>query len=793
VIKVYKKGVKEQLSKNFVSTEFDCHGDNCCTETKIDEQLVNYLQQIRDHFGSAIDISSGFRCESHNATVSKAKASKHISGSAADFKVRGVAHDEVAKYAESIGIKGIGLYYWGCHIDTRTTKYFWLTADEIPVDTFGSLDPESPEVDTEEDGTLFMKYNETNKPLVCMQTQSTCYKGTRTMQPKGVLWHSTGANNPYLSRYVQPSDKKSAEDTYTKEEWQKLLGKNKYGNDWNHTEVQAGLNCWIGKLTDGTVTTIQTMPWNYRPWGCASGSNGSCNNGWVQFEICEDSLADKNYFNAAYKEACEITAYICRLYNIDPKGTVDYNGLNVPTILCHQDSYKLKLGSNHGDVYHWFKKYGKTMDDVRNDVAKLLSNSDNTNGTVTTPESAEVVKEYKVIVDIPTYHTAADALAKTNTKGTYEAGVYYIYSKYPDGVSGMLNISKDTTGKTAGAWINPSENVIKDEKEPVKEELQKLYRVRTAWNDEKSQKGAFASLANAKECCQKAGEGYKVFDWEGREVYAYIAPEVTEQPTYDKDNEDVTTSTKAVYDLNYPQKHLIIDPAVGEVLDEALCTKAIVAIMKNNPDFDAEIAKAFFSLACKYKIDPMMVVAQSILETGWFKFAGSSVKPEQHNYCGLGATGGGISGASFDTIEDGVRAQLQHLYAYGCKEELPTDELLVDPRFKYVTRGIAPYWEQLAGRWAVPGFDGSDAEASMLAGTTYGQKIARICEQLLATEIFAEDIDKYFCKNEPEIEDEILPEPDESERIDTEKVNIVLSLLEKLLKMLITLFSRKTN
>ena len=47
-----------------------------------------------------------------------------------------------------------------------------------------------------------MKYSESNKPLVCMMTQSTCYKGTSKMAVKGVLWHSTGANNPNLKRYV---------------------------------------------------------------------------------------------------------------------------------------------------------------------------------------------------------------------------------------------------------------------------------------------------------------------------------------------------------------------------------------------------------------------------------------------------------------------------------------------------------------------------------------------------------------------------------------------------------------
>ena len=221
--------------------------------------------------------------------------------------------------------------------------------------------------ETQQGGNGKMKYSKSNPPLVCMQTNSTCYKGTSTMQVKGVLWHSTGANNPLLSRYVQPTDGASDYDKMIK-----LLGKNKYGTDWNHTKQNAGLNCWIGKLADGSVTTVQTMPWNYRPWGCGSGSKGSCNTGWIQFEICEDALTDKNYFNAVYKEAVELTAYLCTLYGLNPKGTANLNGVTVPVILCHADSHKLGLGSNHGDVLHWFNKYGKTMDDVRNDVAALM-------------------------------------------------------------------------------------------------------------------------------------------------------------------------------------------------------------------------------------------------------------------------------------------------------------------------------------------------------------------------------------------------------------------------------------
>ena len=213
-----------------------------------------------------------------------------------------------------------------------------------------------------------MKYSKSNPPLVCMQTQSTCYNGTRNMTVKGVLWHCTGANNPTLKRYVQPSD--NAPD---RDKWLELLGVNTGRNDWNHIPMQAGLNAWIGKLADGTPTTVQTMPWDYRPWGCGSGGRGTCNDGWVQFEICEDALTDAEYFNAVYQEGCELTAYICQMFGLDPKSTVAHAGVDVPVILCHNDSAKMGLGSWHGDVYNWFNRYGKTMDDVRNDVAALLA------------------------------------------------------------------------------------------------------------------------------------------------------------------------------------------------------------------------------------------------------------------------------------------------------------------------------------------------------------------------------------------------------------------------------------
>ena len=213
-----------------------------------------------------------------------------------------------------------------------------------------------------------MKYSEEKEPIQCIMTNSTCYLSTRKFTPKGILWHSAGMNSVYLRRFVQPSKN---DPNYN--ELIKLLGKNTYGNDLNHIHKESGVNCWIGKAADGAVISVQTLPWDYLPWGCGAGKNGSCNDYWIQLEICEDALVDTEYFAKAYNEACQITAYLCKKFNIDPQGMVSYKNINVPTILCHQDAYQLGLGTNHNDVYHWFKKHDTTMQDVRDNVQRLLT------------------------------------------------------------------------------------------------------------------------------------------------------------------------------------------------------------------------------------------------------------------------------------------------------------------------------------------------------------------------------------------------------------------------------------
>lgn len=378
-----------------------------------------------------------------------------------------------------------------------------------------------------------MKYSKTNPPIICMQTNSTCYKGTSKMSIKGVLWHSTGANNTTIKRYVQPSEN---DPNYNKLIAQ--IGQNTGRNDWNHISVQAGLNAWVGTLADGTVAAVQTMPWDYKPWGCGSGSKGSCNNGWIQFEICEDNLSNKNYFDKIYKEACELTAYLCQLYKLNPLGTTSLNGINVPVILCHQDSYQLGLGSNHADIYHWFTKYGKNMNTVRQDVANLIGQktadqiiptipAQNVSPNIKKGEESTRVRELQQNLIKLGYDVGPDGADGDFGNNTFIAVVKFQqdHGLDDDGIVGVL---------TQKAIENALKNLTKTPTSGI-------YRVRKNWNDPKSQIGAYTNFENAKKICNTLGSEYKVFDENGNIVYSCNAERISTTPVMPPVNESTQT------------------------------------------------------------------------------------------------------------------------------------------------------------------------------------------------------------------------------------------------------------
>jgi hypothetical protein len=209
--------------------------------------------------------------------------------------------------------------------------------------------------------------------------------------------HSTGANNPWLKRYVAPDDG--------------LLGKNQYGNHWNQDKPdgrQVCVHAFIGKLADGNIATYQILPWNLRGWHCGSGSKGSGNDTHIGFEICEDGLTDSSYFSAVYKEAVELCVYLCKQY-----------GLTEKDIICHSEGYKLGIASNHGDVMHWFPKHGKSMDTFRADVKSGLI-------SLASIELPTLKKYYRVQLGSYSVKANADAmLSKVKAAGFTDAFIKY--------------------------------------------------------------------------------------------------------------------------------------------------------------------------------------------------------------------------------------------------------------------------------------------------------------------------------------------------------------------------------
>lgn len=192
--------------------------------------------------------------------------------------------------------------------------------------------------------------------LKCILTENDCYKTNEWIAVKGVMIHSTGANNPTLKRYVQPLE--SAPDY---DELISLIGYNRNANDWNRPDVGACVHGFIGKLADGSIAAIQTLPWTMRGWHAGDGTTRpSANNTHISFEICEDDLTDPEYFRKVYHEAVELTAYLCAQYHLDP--------LAPEVVICHSEGYRLGMASGHADVEHWFPRFGKTMDDFRQDV-----------------------------------------------------------------------------------------------------------------------------------------------------------------------------------------------------------------------------------------------------------------------------------------------------------------------------------------------------------------------------------------------------------------------------------------
>lgn len=114
--------------------------------------------------------------------------------------------------------------------------------------------------------------------------------------------------------------------------------------------------------------------------------------------------------------------------------------------------------------------------------------------------------------------------------------------------------------------------------------------------------------------------------------------------------------------------------------------------------------------------------AQSCLETGNFTFSGSAVSLSQNNFAGMGVTQTGMKGESWNTPQEGIRAQIQHLKAYATNS--PLNNVCADKRYVYVDKGCAPYVEWL-------GIQENPKRKGWAAGKNYGTKILNILNTIL--------------------------------------------------------------
>lgn len=111
------------ISKNFKLKEFECKDGSHLV--KVDDELLQKLQKLRNRIKKPIIINSGFRTEEWNKKVGGSPRSQHLQGKAVDIRVYGIKTTELAKYAEEIGFDGIGIYKNFIHVDVRGYKARW--------------------------------------------------------------------------------------------------------------------------------------------------------------------------------------------------------------------------------------------------------------------------------------------------------------------------------------------------------------------------------------------------------------------------------------------------------------------------------------------------------------------------------------------------------------------------------------------------------------------------------------------------------------------------------------------
>lgn len=473
--------------------------------------------------------------------------------------------------------------------------------------------------------------------------------------------------------------------------------------------------------------------------------------------ICE-------YFGKAYNSASAVsnidvnTSTTSNTTNSNKSITI-YKQLNKYTNAANALSGNTSLASGvlQPGAYYIYKEYNGATNLTKTPgtpgawvvISNATSNVETTVETpVSVPDTFETSNTFKI------YMSAADATGKTgalkNSDGSYKTygpGTYYVYKRYSDIV---LNIS--TKANTAGAWINLNDTVVEKTKVFRKGDIVEFVSGMTPFYSDGTRVPLYviAEINGKKQSpviSVDNSNNIRLYNVEkpipGK--YLDVAIPATDATLAQANQYADTHTTKeeltSLLEEKYGSLVLLanskgykdfidymdslleddvvintdtdLEPIMGECY--LTVTQLVNFVKAKNATFDPSIAIAFIERSKKYGIRGDVAMCQSILETGWFKYVGSAVTPDQHNYAGIGVTSNGVKGASFGSVAAGVEAQLQHLYAYATKDPLPEGVQVYDPRFNLVNRGCAPRWVDLNQKWS--------------SGVEYGQKILAIYKE----------------------------------------------------------------
>lgn len=255
-------------------------------------------------------------------------------------------------------------------------------------------------------------------------TENDCYKSGRKIEPKGIIVHSTGANNKKLNRYIAPDDG--------------IIGANRYNNHWNRPGVRKCVHAFVGVDASGVVRVYQTLPFDMRCWGIGSGKHGSYNDNYLQFEICEDDLTDEGYFNAAFAAAADLCAFLMG----------EFPAIKIENVISHNEGYKRGFGSSHKDCDHWLARFGKNMDWFRDQVEARRGNGGGSvkeeAGEAEKPDAAGSLP-YRVRINVDSLNVRAGAGVQYKIKTTVSAGEVYTIVEESNGWGKL---------KSGAGWIS---------------------------------------------------------------------------------------------------------------------------------------------------------------------------------------------------------------------------------------------------------------------------------------------------------------------------------------------------